>query len=74
MKFIDAEKKLKRIAGNKYRSLEYDKTYNEDGTVKTKCSIYVKDPQGFYSGHDWKEAFAELRKAMAPKPIEEIPE
>ncbi len=73
MKFADAEIKLSKIRGRCHRSLYYEKTYNTDGTIVTKCSIYVSEQAGIYSGHDWKEAFAELRKAMNPKPIEEIP-
>ena len=74
MKFIDAEKKLKLLTGNTYHSLSYEKTIHKDGSIVTKCCIYVEKPRGIYSGHDWKEAFVELRKAMKPKPIEEIPE
>ena len=67
MEFIDAEKKLKGIVGNIYHSLSYEKTFHRDGTITTKCSIYVPIPQGFYSGHDWKEAFANLRKGYDAK-------
>lgn len=73
MKFISAERKLKEAVGNMYRSLIYEKTFSTDGSVETKCRIYVNTPRGVYSGHDWNEAFTELEKAMKLKPIEEIP-
>lgn len=73
MKFTDAQRKLKKIVGDTYRSLSYEKTFNPSGDVKTECFIYVGKLKGFYKGHDWEEAFAELEKAMKPKPIEETP-
>ena len=73
MKFIDAEKKIKGIVGDNYHILNYGKTFHRDGRIVTICSIYSAPQVPFYSGCNWKEAFAKLEKAMDLKPIEETP-
>jgi len=79
MKFRDAEKKLMSMYKDRYRSLDYEKTYHHDGHIKTQCTIYIANLEGqyhsgFIKGNTWEEAFAALDKKLNPQNhIEEIP-
>ena len=73
MNFKGAEAKLAEIAGDKYRSLKYEKTLLRGGHATTECTIYIH-MQGHTSAPTWDLVFKKYEDKMKPPPIEEAPE
>ncbi len=77
MKFQEAEKKLKRIAGGEYCTLQFTKTIpSSTGTPETECWVYVnKGKKGKTGkGQTWVEAFMGLEKDLGITKVEETPD
>jgi len=74
MTFKQAVKKLKSVAGDQYRSLQYEKTYCRGGTEITYCTIYLSSTEAIYRGNTWDEAFMAVDKGLHPENyVEKIP-
>ena len=75
MKFLEAENKLKEIAGNEYHSIRYEKTVFHTGELETCCELYIAG-HGIFTGVTWEEAFTncEIKLGLLEKPIEDSPE
>ena len=63
MTFEAAEKRLFRIAKNRYCSIKYERTKFADGLIKQECGLYI-DGYHWGAGNTWSEAFADLKGMM----------
>ena len=66
MKFTEAKEKLKKIAGKKYHSLDYDVSTYENGTEEVLCSVYVAG-HGWENGKTWENALSNIEKKIGAK-------
>ena len=63
MTFKQAEKKLKRMVGDKYRSVYFERNHDGRGAVREECKLYV------HEGHmicapTWEKAFKKLEVVL----------
>lgn len=63
MDFKRAEKKLAKIARDRYYNIGFERTRYSSGDTKELCKVYV-DPELSGRGPTWDTAFAELKKEM----------
>ena len=68
MLFEAAEKKLKRIAKGRYCSLRYERTYDDNKTLRQECGLYI-DGMAWYTLRTWKQAFEKLQEVIEPAPV-----
>ena len=72
MTFIQAKKKLEKIAKKEFYSLRFSVTKGLK-LYKTECAVYING-YSWYGGNTWQEAFYKLDQAMNPRNyVEEIP-
>ena len=77
MNFLQAKRKLKKLANGKYHSVIYEVCEHKDGEQVQTCTLYITG-MGFYAGQNWKDAFGLLNKEITPSipvvvdPIEEF--
>ena len=72
MTFERAEKKLKKIANGKYRSVGYERTYDEDGGIEQECNLYIAGGS-MHTGNTWDDAFRSLKTKSSKHTIEKAP-
>ncbi|MGW8178106.1 MAG: hypothetical protein ACWGQW_04835 [bacterium] len=63
MKWTEADKKLRELANNGYRSMQFEVTFHRDGETQVECSIYIGD-YGWTRGKRWIEAFREMEQKI----------
>lgn len=80
MEFKEAYKKLQKMAKGldgyiHYNSLQFEVGTHSDGTVETRCSLYIAEYPWTKIHRTWKEAFAQMEEMVNPQPKknEEIP-
>ena len=71
MNFIQAKKKLEKLAKGKYHSLNYTISEFPDGELQQECTVYI-DGRNHHYGETWEAALKSMRNEINPpfkKPV-----
>jgi hypothetical protein len=73
MRFQEAEARLDKLAGGRYRTLTFGKNIDGYGNVTTTCNLYVDPGQSAWSS-TWEAALLELAVKLGRALAEETPD
>ncbi|KKK97093.1 hypothetical protein LCGC14_2656210 [marine sediment metagenome] len=79
MNFLQAKRKLKKLAKGEYHFLSYSITEYDNSTLSQECTVYV-DGYNHSPASNWVDAFEGLQEQINPpklkpvniEPIEEV--
>ncbi len=77
MLFMDAKKKLEKIANGRFHAIEYSCDVYEDGSNIVNCTVYI-DGYRHQAGSTWNKALEKLKlkiknEQMSPTDLSESP-
>ena len=63
MTFEQAETKLRKLAGTRYCTIRYERTYHNDEFLRQHCQLYI-DGHIIHTGKTWEDAFESLSESI----------
>ena len=67
MNFIQAKRKLKKLAKGKYHVLNYKISEFSNGELQQECTVYIHGRNHHY-GETWEAALKSLKNEINPPP------
>jgi hypothetical protein len=71
MKFKEAQEKLKEVSGGKFRTIGIEIQTDDNGKVKTTCSLYVGNSDWITAG-SFEGAFKKLSENIVANTVGEM--
>ncbi len=72
MDFLQAKRKLKKLAKGKYHTVRYEVTeFSDRGGLSQTCTLYI-DGHNFEYGANWEQAFKGMVQQVNPQEIKPV--